>query len=151
MVPIRLRPPAELARIRARAVDGHDPSTPIYRGQRGQGPPPWQRRLRAVGDYLKARQSWLTLAITVLFPKALVAIVCRTLKAVTTQIFLELGGWGMDTFTHIANVTAGKLDHIETLIINTTQAAVPQLAGAGLITFLALTASAHAQMPALPP
>ena len=151
IVPVRLRAPGELARIRARAADGADPDVPIYRPGRAAAVPWWKQRLHDVGRYLKARQGWFTIALTVLFPKVLVAIMCRTVKAVTTQVFLELGGWGMETFTTIANVTADKLDQIEELIINTTQAAVPQLAGAAIITFIAMTAGTQAQFLALPP
>ena len=99
----------------ARAANGEDPVTAILRQRQAAAVPVWQQRLQAVGDYLKARQGWLTLVLTVLFPKVLVAILCRTIKAVTTQISLELGGWGLETFTSIANITAGPAPRLLTI------------------------------------
>ena len=86
----------------------------------------------------------------VLFPRVLVAIFARTFKSLFSQIALEFGNFGLDTLTNIANAASEQIDNLESVVLNTTKAAMPQVIGATLLALLAMsTGGAGLRLPAV--
>ena len=146
LVPVRMQPPGAVVKARAAAAG------PLHSGW----PPasPWQRVWKSIRLWLQCHRWWISTLLAILFPRLGVAVVMRTGKSLTSQFWLEVKSWGMDGIQHVITAAAEALESVESAMINTTSAAMPQILGAGIVAFIAYSSQATmalAALPALPP
>ncbi len=138
-----MRPPPQVAAARAIEARG---------GPDVAAPPSWFKVYTTYAfAYVYGRRMWFALLITVLAPRVCVVIVVRTGRAMFSQIVTEVAAFGFDTFGNVATAAADHLAEFESAVLNASVGAMPQLAGATLIGFLASSFGAGPRFPALPP
>jgi hypothetical protein len=137
IVPVRMRPPRELATLRAAAA-GYGPD-----------PPPWWNQWVV---YLKANVGYMMMMVAVLFPRLTVAVLVRTVRAMVGQFLSEFGGMGFDAAGNLVSQATQTMTSLEDTVLLTTNSAIPNFAGASLIAVLAACSRfGGARLPALPP
>ncbi len=107
VVPVRLRPPAEIVALRGAAARP-SPPTPEW---------PW---LVNGFDYFKKNFTWFFFILTALFPRLMIAVAARTVRAMASQFFMEFGACGLDLAGSVFDTAADTLAGIESRVINAT-------------------------------
>ncbi len=87
--------------------------------------------------------------MSVLFPRARVAVPVRTFRAFVSKFCSEMGDFGLDTAQMLMGKAAETVDNVEKAVVNASFTAMPRIAGASELALLAV--GSGAQLPALPP